>query len=85
MARGEQNCGSDIDLVAMFDDVDYRQRLSVAHDLRKAARQACGHRVEVLVTEVATVAFSKSVGLIAHDMAERRIGEQRRDRRAPTG
>ena len=51
VARGEQHRGSDIDLVAVLDDVDYRQRLRVKSELQRAAREACGHRVEVLVTD----------------------------------
>ena len=33
VARGEQHPGSDIDLVAILDDLDYRSRLSVTQDL----------------------------------------------------
>ena len=51
VARGESRRYSDIDLVAVFDDLDYRQRLSVTMRLLRAAEQACGRRVEVLVTD----------------------------------
>ena len=51
LARGEQRRGSDIDLVAVFDDMDYRTRRRVAEDLRRAAEDACGQRVQVLVTD----------------------------------
>ena len=51
VARGEQHAGSDIDLVAVLDDLEYRRRLSVTQDLRQVARQACGQWVEVLVTD----------------------------------
>ena len=51
VARGEQHPGSDIDLVAVLDDLEYRRRLSVTQDLRQVARQACGQWVEVLVTD----------------------------------
>ena len=51
VARGEQHPGSDIDLVAVLDDLEYRRRLSVTQDLRQVARRACGRWVEVLVTD----------------------------------
>ena len=51
VARGEQRPGSDIDLVAVFDDLDYRTRRRVTEDLRRAAEDACGHSVQVLVTD----------------------------------
>ena len=51
VARGEQRRHSDIDLVAVFDDLDYRTRRRVADDLQRAAEDACGERVQVLVTD----------------------------------
>ena len=51
VARGEQRYGSDIDLVAVFDDLEYRKRLSVTEELRRVAREASGRWVEVLVTD----------------------------------
>ena len=51
VARGEQHRGSDIDLVAVLDDLEYRRRLSVTEELRRVAREACGRWVEVLVTD----------------------------------
>lgn len=51
VARGESAPGSDIDLVAVLDDLEYRRRLRVKSELQEAARQACGCRVEVLVTD----------------------------------
>ena len=51
VARGETHRGSDIDLVAVFDDLDYRKRWKVVTRLQRAAVEACGRPVEVLVTD----------------------------------
>ena len=52
VARGEQTPESDIDLVAIFDDLgDYADRWRRRSILREEARQACGWPVEVLVTD----------------------------------
>ena len=51
VARGESEPGSDIDLVAVLDDLDYRRRVRVKGELQEVARSVCGHRVEVLVTD----------------------------------
>ena len=52
VARGEQTPESDIDLVAVFDDLgDYADRWRRRSTLREEARQACGWPVEVLVTD----------------------------------
>ena len=51
VARGESHPGSDIDLVAVFDDLDYRKRLGVTMRLQRAAEQACGHPVEMTATD----------------------------------
>ena len=51
VARGESEPGSDIDLVAVLDDLEYRQRLRVKSELQEVARSACGRRVEVLATD----------------------------------
>ena len=51
VARGESEPGSDIDLVAVLDDLEYRRRLSTKRDLQEVARAACGRWVEVLVTD----------------------------------
>ena len=44
---------SDIDLVAIFDDVDYKNRWQLRLDLMDMAGDACGHYVTVWVTDVA--------------------------------
>ena len=51
VARGEMHRGSDIDLLAVFNDLDYRKRWRVARRLQGAAVDACGRGVEVLVTD----------------------------------
>lgn len=43
---------SDIDLVAIFDDVDYKNRWQFRDRLMRIAGDACGHYVEVWVTDV---------------------------------
>ena len=51
LARGEARSVSDIDLVAVFDDLDYRRRWRVEAELRKAASLAAGRPVDVVVTD----------------------------------
>ncbi len=51
LARGEAGEHSDIDLVAVFDDIDYSQRRRLASDLSDLAEAAAGHPVEVFVTD----------------------------------
>lgn len=51
VARGEARPHSDIDLVAVLHDLDYRRRRRVKTELEQAAEAACGRRVEVLVTD----------------------------------
>lgn len=51
VARGEQRRRSDIDLVAVLDDLEYRSRIRVTEALEATARRACGRFVEVLVTD----------------------------------
>ena len=51
VARGESEPGSDIDLVAVLDDLEYRRRLRTKGELQEVAREASGLRVEVLVTD----------------------------------
>ena len=51
VARGEAHRGSDIDLVAVFDDVQYRGRYRAEIALREVAARASGRRTEVKVTD----------------------------------
>lgn len=51
LARGEERAHSDIDLVAVFDDLDYRDRWRIRTELKKAASAAAGRPVDVMVTD----------------------------------
>ncbi len=51
VARGEQTARSDIDLVAVYDDLDYDQRDSMTDSLREAAEEASGYPIQLLVTD----------------------------------
>lgn len=51
VARGEARSGSDIDLVAVFDEIDYADRRSIQVGLVATAEEAVGRRVEVHVTD----------------------------------
>ena len=52
VARGDAHPYSDIDLVAVFDDVDYSTRQEAKIGLNRLASVAAGHIVEVWVTDV---------------------------------
>ena len=51
VARGSQCDHSDIDLVAVLPDLDYRSRRAAHERLRAAADAACGGHVDVIVTD----------------------------------
>ena len=51
VARGEGRPHSDIDLVAIFDDLDYSRRWNLRYELTRRAADACGHSVDVHVTD----------------------------------
>ena len=51
VAHGEATTASDIDLVAVFDDIDYSQRHRLTSALSTAAEAAVGRQVEVFVTD----------------------------------
>ncbi len=51
VARGEAGPDSDIDLVAIHDDLDYSTRGDRSHDLKELAGSAVAHRVSVYVTD----------------------------------
>ncbi len=51
VARGEQTARSDIDLVAVYDDLDYDQRDHLTESLRDAAEEASGYPVQLVVTD----------------------------------
>ena len=52
VARGDAEPYSDIDLVAVLDDVDYRNRWQAKLALDRLASQAAGHSVDVWLTDV---------------------------------
>ncbi len=52
VAREQQTEDSDIDLVAVFDDLgDYQERWKIQGQLQHLAQEATGHRVDVHVTD----------------------------------
>ncbi len=51
LSRGEEGAVSDIDLVAVFDDLDYRNRPEIKNELENTASAAAGRPVDVLVTD----------------------------------
>ena len=51
VARGDAQPDSDIDLVAVFDDIDYSRRRSLSVNLSERAEAASGRSVEVIVTD----------------------------------
>ena len=51
VVRGSATVGSDIDLVAIFDDIDYRERLGIRSALCAAAEGVVDSPVEVFVTD----------------------------------
>ena len=51
VARGDQGPGSDIDLLAVYNDLDYTQRFALRHQLEELASQAAGCEVQVSPTD----------------------------------
>ena len=51
VARGDAGPDSDIDLVAIHDDLDYSTRRERSYELGRLAGEAAGHRVFVYVTD----------------------------------
>ena len=51
VARGDARPHSDIDLVVILNDLDYRQRRSLAVELKAMASAAAGQRVDVWLTD----------------------------------
>ena len=84
VVHGEARLGSDIDLVAIFDDIDYRERLAIQLNLQAAAAKAVDRRVDVLVTdwpewrrrtEEVTASFEAAVAGDAVVLFDREPGE----------
>ena len=51
VARGEATGRSDIDLVAIYDDMDYAERAALERELSALAGDEAGRRVDVLATD----------------------------------
>lgn len=51
VARRESSEDSDVDLVAIYDDVDYSERFEREQELSRLAEAEIGHPVDVLVTD----------------------------------
>ena len=52
VAQGDPNIESDLDLVAVFDDLgDYSRRHSIESEARKAVEDACGLTCDILATD----------------------------------
>ena len=60
VARGDATERSDIDLVAIFDDLDYGERWQKRCELMRLAGEAAGHSVDVSVTDRAEWAMRTS-------------------------
>ena len=60
VARGDATERSDIDLVAIFDDLDYGERWERRCELMRLAADAAGHSVDVSVTDRAEWAMRTS-------------------------
>ena len=52
VARGDAAPYSDIDLVVVLNDLDYRHRRSIAVEFKAVATEAAGRRVDVWLTDV---------------------------------
>lgn len=89
LARGEARDASDIDLVAVFDDIDYSRRSSLKDSLSSTAEAAVGRPVEVFVTDrpewrrrtrEVTASFEAGIAPAAVVLVERPAGEVRWDK-----
>lgn len=55
VARGEAAEDSDLDLVAIYDDLNYTERFARKQELSRLVEAEIGHPVDVLVTRIAAV------------------------------
>ena len=74
VARGESTEASDIDLVAVYADLDYAQRWDRQRDLAELGEQVCRWPVDVLVTDLPR--WRTRSGLLT--TFERRVRDQAR-------
>ena len=86
VARGDACEISDIDLVAVFDDIDYERRSALRRSLGAAAEDVCGHPVEVYVTDrpewrrrtgQVSASFEAAIALDAVTLLDRPAGSVR--------
>lgn len=89
VACGRATVGSDIDLVAIFDDIDYRERLAIRSELCSAAESVVDSPVEVFVTDRAewrrrtqevSVSFEAGIAASALVLVDRPAGAVRWDK-----
>ena len=52
VVRGDAVPGSDVDLVVVLEDLDYKQRYNIAGRLKKLASAAAGQRVDTWLTDM---------------------------------
>lgn len=75
VARGEAGPDSDIDLVAVYPDLDYRQRWERKCELAELARASCRWKVDVFVTDLPE--WTIRSGLVtSFERGVRTLGEQ---------
>ncbi|MCY3642074.1 MAG: nucleotidyltransferase domain-containing protein [Acidimicrobiaceae bacterium] len=89
VACGRATVGSDIDLVAIFDDIDYRERLAIRSELCAVAESVVDCPVEVFVTDRAewrrrtqevSASFEAGIAASAVVLADRPVGAVRWDK-----
>ena len=89
VACGRATVGSDIDLVAIFDDIDYRERLGIRSELCAVAESVVDCPVEVFVTDRAewrrrtqevSASFEAGIAASAVVLVDRPVGAVRWDK-----
>ncbi|MYD06533.1 MAG: nucleotidyltransferase domain-containing protein [Acidimicrobiaceae bacterium] len=89
VASGRATAGSDIDLVAIFDDIDYRDRLAIRSELCASVESAVDCPVEVFVTDRAewrrrtqevSASFEAGIAASAVVLVDRPVGAVRWDK-----
>lgn len=89
VACGRATAASDIDLVAIFDDIDYRDRQGIRSQLCAAAERVVDSAVEVFVTDrpewrrrtqQVSASFEAAIASSAVVLADRPAGEVRWDK-----
>ena len=75
VARGEAGPDSDIDLVAVYPDLDYRQRWERKCELSELARASCRWEVDVFVTDLPEWTIRSRL-VTSFERGVRTLGEQ---------